>query len=475
MARQRKSKGKKSGTGQQPRIEKASRILMAHRAWLLKRGLPRDAAHVIEPLLDLKETYTARPEPTVWTQDVLTELLCEVVPRKMLIEPQDQGDLVPAVWRYLEFLRDTGRWSDESFAVERIDEVMASLSGPVLEAFSDPGRRSFSTNILHYALEQGVDPSDESQMQEFIASYNALSDQERHAVTDTGTNPFLTGPPGFRRSPDDPPRRGHLSLVPDPDDSFDGEGPARWADGVGPLDAWPAFLGEPVDPEQLFSSPALAEGAPIEFDTELMRRAELIMEWLGQGRAVTATGALRRSETGKLLEVLGLSARHYQSMWDIPEIASAWGSLIQTGFIELGSTKAWPGRGFPGTDAENPEQARAMKGVVLHYAVLSSTVGDEEEGPLHAPLLTLMALLKATMPDGFRLPDIDFTQYTDPTHQLDVERLWVQMDLRLLVRYGLITVEHDVYRCPASLMPALLMVLADGLGMAEMTDGLEDL
>lgn len=166
MARQRKKNRKTSGEGR--RVESASRILAGYRSFLVRQGVDQEL-QFMEPLLELKKTYLDRPEPTVWTEELLAELLMGVAPRHMLIMEEERDALLPDIQRFLEFLRDSGRWSPDSFDSAEIEAVIAWLERPALQAVADSVQRGFASNLISFAISQGVDLNDEVQMQDFIS------------------------------------------------------------------------------------------------------------------------------------------------------------------------------------------------------------------------------------------------------------------------------------------------------------------
>ena len=145
-----------------------------------------DEIRTLETLLRLKAEQLASPDPGLWTEDLATALLTEVMPRTV-VQPREQVmDVVPTLVRFVAYLRETGRWHAESMSVGQVSGVLGALEFAALEAADDPTRRSFSTNILGYGLSLGVDLEDEDELAAFMHWYNGLPDGERLALSETG-------------------------------------------------------------------------------------------------------------------------------------------------------------------------------------------------------------------------------------------------------------------------------------------------
>src|SRR5690625_6045660 len=65
--------------------------------------------------------------------------------------------------------------------------LLAGLEFTVLEAVDDPSRRSFSSNILTYGLEHGLDPEDEDALAAYMEWYNSLHHAHRVELSDRGS------------------------------------------------------------------------------------------------------------------------------------------------------------------------------------------------------------------------------------------------------------------------------------------------
>lgn len=424
-------------------------------------GQDPDDAWIIEPLAELKRDLLASPDPTVWTAEDLSTLLLQIVPRKVHLDAEDRQLLVPTVSDFLAYLAASGRWSPRSSPLPEVVDLLDDLAELVPAALADPARRSMGGNILELALAQGVDPTDESDMAVFIDRFNALDDDARHAVTETGRLPetLTPGPAPGRGAAFGLGQGGRpgLAVVPSLEDDDDG-------DDFDLTDVWPDFLGEPVDGNAPLAPLSAEESAAALSDTVLVRRADQLLDWLGTGRKLTGTFALRRADTAQVLDLLGIDAGTPRSMWDVPALAMLWNALTAAGFLELRSGTAHPaGRIISWAGADAPAERRLEAGNALIVCALSNYLGVQDDGETlaHLPPLTFLALLKATQPGGVHVPE---PQGPAP----NLEALLVRLDLLTLVDAGILTREADAFFLPANVLSMLPLV------MKEATEGLFD-
>lgn len=454
MTRRKPAQGMKPAATR--RVEGNTRVVDAYRSSRVRRGLNPDDAWLIGAALDLKRDYLGSPNPGVWDINILTELLGDVVPRKVLLDATDRAVLVATVEDFLQFLADSGRWAPESFPAGTIPSVIEAMRPDVERALADPSRRSMTTNILQFGQAQGVDFSDRTQVQRFMDDYNSLSQAERTQITE-GHHPVPASPFGFAPSRPGADEADELPdwLDDDIDDGIDYEAAMRAN--------WPAILGDPLDVEAMTGS--LLDGPDIEerlamMDLPLLDRAGQLMAWLGDGRPLTQTGAIRLANTRELTKQFGLPDFTFSSMWDIPEVASPWVALIRSGHIDVGSSKARPSTEIPWPGPDADVDARAASRGSIVFAVLLDLFTDEpDRGPLRAPLPALLALLKATQPSGLDIPQ--------GGPGLDLLELALGADLQWLQRIGLLTISDGVASAPTELVPLLLQLLEESGGLAD--------
>lgn len=239
--------------------------------------------------------------------------------------------------------------------------------------------------------------------------------------------------------------------------AFDG-GPVH--EGREPFaDIWPAALGPVSDLDALSEGPFEAADVAAWFERSvLLPRARAFVAWVGQGRPVTSTGALRTADAAEVLHVLGFpEAVAPRSMWQDHELVLLWVALVRLGYLHLGKSRVTPGEDtLPGPDAA-PE-AVAGAAAALHAAVLHAFLEANPGEPTYAlePDLTLGALLRAAEPGGLTV--------TEPAEDAIVgdEGLTISLlrtDLDMLARVGVLEQEGDTFRFPEPLHPVLPVAL----------------
>ncbi|GAA4181086.1 hypothetical protein [Gryllotalpicola koreensis] len=172
---------------------------------------------------------------------------------------------------------------------------------------------------------------------------------------------------------------------------------------------------ERQDPEQ--RRQALAK-------VRLVSAVRTLLEWVGSGRAITDSGALRRVDIAEAAGMLGLAARGVaklpaegeyrdgaievegellaQSMWDLPPLAAWWEALQTADLIELTRTRVRPGPAASAWAAEELpplDQAGVLVGAVT--AQLLTTAQREGSDPWTDLIarLTIVQALEILEPD----------------------------------------------------------------------------
>ena len=399
-----------------------------------------DEIRTLETLLRLKAEQLASPDPGLWTEDLATALLTEVMPRTV-VQPREQVmDVVPTLVRFVAYLRETGRWHAESMSVGQVSGVLGALEFAALEAADDPTRRSFSTNILGYGLSLGVDLEDEDELAAFMHWYNGLPDGERLALSETGR---LEAP-------------SHL---------YDRAEALRAAEAQeSEQSSWPWFLPEPTHSAEALQEIELAQGPQAYAGNDFVRRALTLLDHVGQGRRVTATGALGRSETAQLLTALGVD-RGVRSMWDHPEIVGPWVTLRDGGWLEVEQGRVRRAAGpVPAVPADgDPEGFVEFAHAVLTAMLLGRDARDREDGGFRGMPDTAAALLVCCREEGLRMPD---PTTADPAVQQDSEQIgrWMRVmhDLEQLVAIGALDRDQGRFHGSEALLVAVVALLREG-------------
>lgn len=424
-------------------------------------GAAEEEATLLEPLLRLKAEHLDSPDPGYWTEELIEVLLTEVVPRKV-IQPREmtmaQG---PALGQFFAFLKETGRWHCDGLEPAGARQVLAGLEFPSLEAADDPTRRSHSGNIFVYAQSLGVALEDPEQLDEFMTWYNTdLTHAERHELTDTGrlTNPARPFTPGTGRR-DRPGSAGGSAFF------RDAPAPARGTDqetevAEDELPDWPWFLPEgELRPERLEGAVDVeqdpAGAAAVYGQIPLVQGAVKLLEFVGEGRQVTSTGALRLADVRTVLEAwqIDLGGRKLTSMWQVGEIAGSWNALLSGTWLEVTSTRVRPGEGLVPVAAEQEDPVAFVRfaRATITILVLDSLLQGPDEGGLSGGPDTFTALMHTLTPGGLLLPEalrdaLDrdlLPRHTDGTTDLEeMERYWwTREDLATLSSYGLLRQE----------------------------------
>jgi len=398
-----------------------------------------DEVRTLETLLRLKAEQLHSPDPGLWTEELVTALLTEVVPR-VVVQPREQVmDLVPTLRRFTGYLRETGRWHPESMSVSSAPAVLAELEFAALEAADDPTRRSFSTNILGYGMSLGVDLEDETELAAFMHWYNSLGDEERLRLSETG-----------RLAEPVRPYDRHAAL-----ESVRAEEEAR--------SSWPWFLpaasGEPESARQLEH-----EAGPEDYtEISIVRCAGALLAHLSTPRRSTATGSLSRADTAAVLDACGIR-RAVRSMWDHPEIVGPWVALRDGGWIEVadGTAQRCAGPVPYAVQDEDPEAFVEFGHAVLTALLLGRDARGPEDGGFRGMPDTAAALAAACGEDGVVLTDpVDASAEVREDREQIERWMRVRHDLEDLVAAGALRREHGRYQGSPALLIALMALLRE--------------
>lgn len=459
--------GRGGRQGSAKRAEQDRRALLAQfvtwRSGATDQDQAENEASHVETLLTLKGDQLESPDPTFWTDELIDVLLTQVVPRKVIQPRELTMEQGPALGEFFTFLQTAGRWNRDGATVAQAHQVLADLEFDALEAADDPSRRSFTGNILAYAATQGVTLEDQDGLADFMEWYNTdLTDAERHELTDTGqlTDPAMPYTPGHRAAGtagggsstgEGPVGRGGSAFFqepaggPEPFDEFDGPDPDDVSLG------WPWFVPDrdeelggwpPEQVRKIVEDPAALAAQHEEIP--LVRSAARLLEFVSEGRQVTATGALRRADVRALVEDWGIDVgpRPVTTMWQVPEIVGPWIALVTGGWIEVTSTRVRAGTPRLGDFAlaeEDQEAFTLFARAVLSVLLLTLAESDDEDDALRGGPDTFAALMIAAGPEGLDLPDALAESPKDRRDIDDLMRLWrTTSDLRRLSDYGVL-------------------------------------
>ncbi|ALV40923.1 hypothetical protein AU252_06935 [Pseudarthrobacter sulfonivorans] len=244
----------------------------------------------------------------------------------------------------------------------------------------------------------------------------------------------------------------------------------------------------------------------------LIQHATSLLDWIGTGKEITSTGALRLKDIEPAAAAVGVHARGKRAasrtlplfdletaesrpktllevgtMHDVPVLREIWSALVGANLIRLGSTKAVPGPEVAAWNSTNTEERldiRRMLSVVLLVGVLT----DEDQGwDQEAVAGTLLAVLtygttdepmpvaeleRMASPDleGALLQDVDLED--TELEETDLEEIYAsfaalqaQRKLSLLAELGLVEATTD-YRVP----PVAIQCLELAMGFLKLAD-----
>ncbi len=420
----------------------------------------------LETLLRLKAEQQGSPEPGWWTQELATQLLTEVVPRTVVQPRERVMDMVPTLVRFFTYLAETGRWEAGAMPITEAPAMVESLEFATLEAADDPSRRSFSTNVLGHGMALGVDLEDDEQLAGYMHWYNSLPDEERVELSDTGR-------------------------LPAPTVAFDREEEMQAARTDSTVSGtWPWFL-PALDEDDGIALEDMVPGDDhaVYAGNAFVRRAAALLDLLGDGdRPVTATGALNRADCIVLLEGEHAgTAPAVRTMWERPELAGPWVTLLDGGWLEVTGSRVRRRPGpvpyvAPDADSEAAEGFVEFGHAVLTAHLFGKDAREMEDGGFRGMPDTIAALLTACGPSGLTLPRLQSADPYAPQVPIDpatgewdrdeVSRfVAVQRDLGDLAEIGILERDGEHYTGSPAVMVALVALIRDQNAPDDGTDG----
>ena len=243
-------------------------------------------------------------------------------------------------------------------------------------------------------------------------------------------------------------------------------------------------IAEDDDEPGLIDVPYVSEQEALEAlsGLPLIRRATALLQWIGDGRPVTATGALRLRDIEAAAACVGVAVRGgpkqtrstqqgtagqaddvptVRSMYEVPLLSQLWNALEAAELIEIKSTKVVPfpdSTGFlTGSDSERLDEFSLFTMCFLEQAVL----GFDPEQPwerILAGLQTSILIAAATADPPSLERVLASTQHAPATEKAMAELLTSMAMGRLeaLAELGLLTIDTH-FRVP----PALIRCVAD--------------
>nr|MBA2529893.1 DUF1841 family protein [Euzebyales bacterium] len=183
-----------------------------------------------------------------WTSADLHEILAELFPRKVMLDDDGAGLVVPSTRRFLEFLADIGVMASDSDPVAQLRRTLSRLEPRFPELMSDPSRFGMAKGIGAQLADAGIDLTDPAAVEGWMAQFNALPEAER---------------------------RARLPL--------------------------PGDVPRVLPPADLPDEGLLAAHSS---DAPAMVQLRMFLEWLGDGKALTQKGNLKLADGKALVELL---------------------------------------------------------------------------------------------------------------------------------------------------------------------------
>lgn len=444
------------------------------------------AASSVRTLVELKAEHLDSPEIGRWSVPLIDELLTVVVPRRVAQRREDSMAMAGDLAEFFGFLERTGRWDLASPSVLSAQEHLRDIEFTVLEAADDPSRRGMSGNILHLAVEHGVPLEDQEALEDFMAWYNGLPHAERVSVSDTGRlrdESYAYRPGAGRRAgsalrPPSPAGGGarpgagigvddldELDRLLDAEEDEDQEEPEH-------LPFWPWYLEDGME-RQLDEVPSDEEFrrqvAAAARENTYVRRAFALLDVIGQGSRITATDALGRADTQELLARFGL-AQTRRSMWDIPEIADPYRTLIMLGAVETQGRRIVPTAAMHEILAApaGAEVRDEFSVKLLVVRLLESLARERSRPELLDARDVAGAVLFAAQPEGLDVPVPDeitpllramAARVERDPHDLFVQLVMVRLEFETLAQLGVLERDEETFHADAAVRLAVYAAL----------------
>ncbi|MGB3730355.1 hypothetical protein [Microbacterium sp.] len=205
-----------------------------------------------------------------------------------------------------------------------------------------------------------------------------------------------------------------------------------------------------------------------------------LMEWLGSGRAVSATGSLRRAEIQQVAAMIGIRAvgvnrrmrstggvAQVMSMGELPLLTAWWSALNIAAVTELTATRVRPGGSADAWLGETTfEVAEFLAGLVA-AEIITDAYFDLDDDDEHEVVTDTVARVVAALGDGadaaFELSDMRMRTLEQAGYlERDADGAWIVPDaLRSTVARAVMMV------FATHLMPGVVDGFIDELGGAE--------
>ncbi|MET4136678.1 plasmid pRiA4b ORF-3 family protein [Pseudarthrobacter sp. PvP090] len=225
----------------------------------------------------------------------------------------------------------------------------------------------------------------------------------------------------------------------------------------------------------------------------LIRRTTALLQWIGEGKPVTATGALRLRDLEAAAACVGVAVKGgtkgpasplpgtagpggpvptVRSMYEVPLLAQLWNALEAAELIEISSTKVVPsadsGVFLAGGPSERLEDLVFFVDQFLETAVLASDPAQPWERTLSAMQASLLlAAATADPPEKARI--LAAPDHAPPAERATADLLTGVAISRLeeLAELGLLTIDTH-FRVPPALIRCIANVFDDDWVLADL-------
>ena len=233
----------------------------------------------------------------------------------------------------------------------------------------------------------------------------------------------------------------------------------------------------------------------------LIRRATALLEWIGDGRAVTATGALRLRDIEAAAACVGVAVRGgpkqagsptpdsvgsasdvptVRSMYEVPLLAQMWAALETAELIKITSTKVVPFEGTEDFLAGGPSARLEELAFFVDQFLVAAVLDYDPAQPWERTLAGLQAsiLMAAATEDPPSLERVLAAADQAPAAEKAMAGLLTGMAvsrMEALAELGLLTINTH-FRVPPALIRCVATVFDDDrllaeLGLAPAADG----
>ncbi|WP_239335018.1 hypothetical protein [Frankia sp. CiP3] len=227
-------------------------------AWAGEQQLTVDP-FILDAALDFRH-YSVDGRLGFWTVDLVRVFLLDWIPRQVSVSADDAADIPGMLLTMLRYLHHTALDDPTGDALPDIEAAIAAIAGDTFrQAMSDERNFGIAKFWAMRAITAGIDPTDEVAMRRFADSARAGRVEHDDAILNHIVTRHLRG---------------------------DG-GPTARACSQLPVS---------LPPEHELA--AMAE------DNRLVRQLRALTDWVGAGRALTATGQLKLVDARELIELL---------------------------------------------------------------------------------------------------------------------------------------------------------------------------